>query len=88
MHFCVRNPAIIKSKGRPRVVKNIIPKIRKCGHCREVGHMRNKCPKLAGDTMGHIREPKKEDSYTSNGSTVQQSFTCRDSYADMFNYTT
>ncbi|XP_058209110.1 protein FAR1-RELATED SEQUENCE 5-like [Rhododendron vialii] len=79
MHFGVGDPVIIKGKGTHNLAKDFIPKIRKCGNCREPGHIRTKCPKLVhGDNVGNMNED--EDTYESDVSVIhQQSFTGRDS---------
>ncbi|KAF7112926.1 hypothetical protein RHSIM_RhsimUnG0178400 [Rhododendron simsii] len=79
MHFGVGDPVIIKGKGTHNLAKDFIPKTRKCGNCREPGHIRTKCPKLVhGDNVGSMNED--EDTYESDVSVIhQQSFTGRDS---------
>ncbi|KAF7127754.1 hypothetical protein RHSIM_Rhsim11G0070700 [Rhododendron simsii] len=79
MHFGIGDLVIIKGKGTHNLAKDFIPKTRKCGNCRESGHIRTKCPKLVyGDNVGNMN--KDEDTYESDVSVIhQQSFTERDS---------
>ncbi|KAF7152508.1 hypothetical protein RHSIM_Rhsim01G0048200 [Rhododendron simsii] len=71
MHFGVGDPVIIKGKGTHNLAKDFIPKTRKCGNCRELGHIRTKCPKLVhGDNVGNMNED--EDTYESDVSVIHQ----------------
>ncbi|KAI8559090.1 hypothetical protein RHMOL_Rhmol04G0147800 [Rhododendron molle] len=89
MHFGVGDPVTIKGKGTHNLAKDFIPKIRKCGNCREPGNIRTKCLKLVhGDNLENMNED--EDTYESDVSVIhQQSFTGRDSliYHLLFMYT-
>ena len=78
MHFGVGDPAIIKRKGSHNLAKDFFPKVRKCGYCREPGHMRTKCPQLAANNPVN----ENEETYESDLSTFHpQSLTGRDSSA-------